>query len=45
MNAKIRDILIFAGVKSLKITLQFVGYKQSLGGVVTENSCDMQMSW
>ena len=42
MNAKMRDIF-FAGVESLKITLQYGGCKQSLGGVVPENSCDMQM--
>ena len=44
MNAKIRDILVFsAGVERLKITIQYVGCKQSLGGVVPQNSCDMQM--
>ena len=44
MNAKIRDFyFIFAGVERLKITLQYVGCKQSLGGVVPEDSCDMQM--
>ena len=44
MNAKIRDILsFFTGVERLKITLQYVGCKQSLGGVVPGNLCDMQM--
>ena len=44
MNAKILDILIFfTGVERLKITLHYVGCKQSLGGVVPENLCDMQM--
>ena len=38
MNAKIHDILIFfAGVERLKIALQQVGCKQSLGGIVPEN--------
>ena len=44
MIAKIRDILIFfAGAERLKITLQYVGCKQWLGGVVPASSCDMQM--
>ena len=44
MIAKILDILIFfAGAEKLKITLQYVGCKQSLGDVVPDNSCDMQM--
>ena len=42
MNAKNRDIF-FAGVERFKITLQDFGCKQSLGGVVPENSCGMQM--
>ena len=32
-------LLFFTGVERLKITLQYVGCKQSLGGVVPENSC------
>ena len=46
MNAKIQDILIVFLLElreRLKITLQYAGCKQSLGGVVPENSCDMQM--
>ena len=44
MNAKIGDFyFIFAGVERLKITHQNVGCKQSLGGVVLENSCDVLM--
>ena len=44
MIAEIRDILIFfAGAERLKITLQYLGCKQWLGGVVPENSCDVQM--
>ena len=44
MNAKIRDILIFfTGVERFKITFQYVGCKQWLGGVVSENSCDTKM--
>ena len=39
----INFILFFAGVERLKITLQYVGCKQSLGGIVPENSCDMPM--
>ena len=47
MKSKICDILnfffFFAGVERLKITIQYVGCKQSQGGIVPENSCDMQM--
>ena len=38
MNAKIRDFyLFFAGAERLKVTLQYVGCKQSVGGIVPEN--------
>ena len=39
MIAKIWDILIFL----LGLRDQYIGCKQSLGGVVPNNSCDMQM--
>ena len=34
---------LFAGVESLMIAFEYVGCKQSLGGVVPEISHDMQM--
>ena len=43
MNAKIRDIFFFFWSWRLKITFQYGGCKQSLGGIVPENSCEMQM--
>ena len=42
MNTKILNIFFFARDERLTITVKYVGCKQSLGGVIPENLCDMQ---